>query len=591
MIDNVIPCYVYAVKSTVDVHGSIGDQVSACTAGIEATPLERTLAGVFCEENESGYSKSRGPALAAVIAAAVAAAEQHGKAELWAWRPDRFSRGSGDGPMAARHLGELWFELRRKDVFLRSAELDEQLKTASAAASAGDASTSFSSALAKAVRGGARRRVKERGLPHGKTPYGVVIGRYEYDSEIKRPVGIREWDAERCGWVHGMAERYAAGSTVTELARWLNDSHVATPHKAPLWRGEMVRDLLGNTIYFNGKFRYGDEFFDSGLSPIIEPDLAAAVKARREALAASPGKGRGRPAKHSLNLLASRGGGPRLVCGCCGLTMQTTWARGDSTYRCASSSAGARCVMPTWRRRDVDEPLLAALQSRYLDLDASAAELAAHSEADLAAMQGEIRQAARAVAQAEKRLDRVRRDYQDALLTTGDWVEQRSQLTGELELARARAAELSLQAKMLAGLPEARADALAGLVASLDRVRSATAVSQAGRDVQAVRASLLTLFTHVTLAPVSKPVRNELGLALERQARSVPLGDFVLELSPRAEALEPLTLIEPLVITDEGAIRPDSVTIGAVKPTIYRHGPRWNAGLYRAKPQSRPSTT
>jgi hypothetical protein len=41
---------------------------------------------------------------------------------------DRFARGAGDAPGAARHLVELWHELRRRNVHLRTFEHDENIR-------------------------------------------------------------------------------------------------------------------------------------------------------------------------------------------------------------------------------------------------------------------------------------------------------------------------------------------------------------------------------------------------------------------------------------------------------------------------------
>src|SRR4051794_28867788 len=120
---SVVPAVVYAAKSTEDVHGSIPTQIEDCVAALESAG--RTLyAPPLSDEGYSAYHGNRGPRLAEAKRLAVEAAREHGQAELWVQHSDRLARGDGE---KADHLGELFFEMRRQHVRLRSVQDDSNL--------------------------------------------------------------------------------------------------------------------------------------------------------------------------------------------------------------------------------------------------------------------------------------------------------------------------------------------------------------------------------------------------------------------------------------------------------------------------------
>ncbi len=74
---------------------------------------------------------------------------------------DRFARGAGDAPGAPRHLVELWHELRRRNVHLRTFEDDENIRDSASVAAAGQAAMIESRRRSRSTRKGKRRRAKK----------------------------------------------------------------------------------------------------------------------------------------------------------------------------------------------------------------------------------------------------------------------------------------------------------------------------------------------------------------------------------------------------------------------------------------------
>jgi hypothetical protein len=130
-----ISAVIYASKSTdvgddgrtEETLDSISDQIKDCEAAIQRE--ERQLLDTFHEDAVSAYKGNRGPKLAAALALAERAADEHGEAELWVQHSDRLARGDGRKG-GARHLGGLYFECRQVGIRLRSMQDDGNLEDA-----------------------------------------------------------------------------------------------------------------------------------------------------------------------------------------------------------------------------------------------------------------------------------------------------------------------------------------------------------------------------------------------------------------------------------------------------------------------------
>jgi hypothetical protein len=133
-----------------------------------------TVIGEFSDENFSAYSGNRGPGLEAAKRCATEAARKSGSiVMLVAQAHDRFARGAGDAPGAPQSLGELWHELRRENVHLRTVEDDEEMRDEQTVAAIGRRAYIDSRRKSKSVKKGLARRARDRGkLAGGPRPYG-----------------------------------------------------------------------------------------------------------------------------------------------------------------------------------------------------------------------------------------------------------------------------------------------------------------------------------------------------------------------------------------------------------------------------------
>jgi Resolvase, N terminal domain len=109
---SVIPCVVYAAKSTEDRRGSISTQIAESMAAIDAVG-GRVVAGEYRDEAVSAYTGNRGPGLAGAMRHAADLAQLCGGAELWVQHSDRLARGDGK---AARHVVEVALWANKADV-------------------------------------------------------------------------------------------------------------------------------------------------------------------------------------------------------------------------------------------------------------------------------------------------------------------------------------------------------------------------------------------------------------------------------------------------------------------------------------------
>src|SRR5215218_9433706 len=156
-----LACVVYAAKSTEDVRGSIATQLADCRSTLDQLRDGRVrhVAGEHHDERKSAYRGNRGRGLAAAKQQAVSLAARAGEAELWVQHSDRLARGDG---LAADHLAEVFFAMRRSGVRLRSVQDDAHLEDIIRVALIGERNTEDSRRKSEAVRAGKRRQL-ERG--------------------------------------------------------------------------------------------------------------------------------------------------------------------------------------------------------------------------------------------------------------------------------------------------------------------------------------------------------------------------------------------------------------------------------------------
>jgi resolvase-like protein len=115
---SLVPCVVYAAKSTEDRGGSIPDQLHECRSAIECEPGRSVLAE-YSDEAASAFTRSRGPGLDDAMRHAEELAKDGCVAELWALHSDRLARGDG---RAARHAVEIALWALKHDVAVKTVQ-------------------------------------------------------------------------------------------------------------------------------------------------------------------------------------------------------------------------------------------------------------------------------------------------------------------------------------------------------------------------------------------------------------------------------------------------------------------------------------
>jgi DNA invertase Pin-like site-specific DNA recombinase len=382
---------VYAAKSTQDRRRSIDTQLEDARWKCKEEGWE-VVGRPFSDEGFSAYRGNRGPDLAAAIELAAAeAARRDAPVMLVAQAVDRFARGAGDAPDSARHASELWHELRRRNVHMRTAEDDEATRDAGSIAAAGEAAMRESRRRQSATRKGLRRRA-ERGDAVGAIPLG-----YRADTRIVDGEAItrRMIDPEGAALYLRMVDMIECGHTPGQVSRRL-DAEGQRTKRGKRWTTRAVRRLLTNE----------DHTGANGYPEIIDRARWAAVQERLTRLdpAAAQARRGGRPAPEDFILHSLA------FCGACGEPMRLKRYRtGTRVYRCSGRSEGrAGCDARPVRAELAESSVLTYLhhiveQDLACWLAAKSAERTAERDALLAAAGREHEQ----VAKLRRRRDRA----------------------------------------------------------------------------------------------------------------------------------------------------------------------------------------
>jgi site-specific DNA recombinase len=185
----------------------------------------------------------------------------------------------------------------------------------------------------------------------GWTPLGYQLVKTpgEHGAGKRRRSGRLVIDPETGRIVLELFERYAAGESTTDLARWL--TALVKPHRAPAWTPQSVREVLQNELY-TGIRRFGDRpqgkhvrLSATGPVPIdddqgeaeldaalvmtvdelriVPPELFTRVQARL-----ASGRRRGHHKGHDPLPLSGLG-----KCGCCGGPLYAAWGWNQGTAK------------------------------------------------------------------------------------------------------------------------------------------------------------------------------------------------------------------------------------------------------------------
>jgi DNA invertase Pin-like site-specific DNA recombinase len=463
-IAGTIPAVLYAAKSTEDKHESIPTQLAEAREMAD----ENGWTVVFEDDDEgaTGYTGNRGPALVRCKEAAIRAAVEYGRpCMLIAQAHDRFARGSGDAPGAAQHLVELWIELRRRNVHLRTVEDDFDMRDVGSVAAIGQRAMMDSRRKSKSVKKGMARRAAN-GLHNGRPGYGWADdgGRWHVvpvEAEIVRRV-FREWNS---------------GVSQYAITQRLNQDGVVTQAGGE-WSQGVISKMLRNAQYVGLRYapstkdkasKLGDPACPCGHEAIITAEVFEQAQALLGGRHHEGGPNR-RTASGHLFLNSF------LRCGLCGspLGPRTDKRRGYEVYKCQrvrNHGAGA-CSMPVVHRELLERAVVQHFLSTKVDVEAMREQHAESVERRIVEVTERRVDAERSAMRAADRLARVRRAFQDGHMEAEDWTEQRTDLTAEQQAAEEQVERLTARETELRATLSAR-DVEAEVLDFLGEIREA----------------------------------------------------------------------------------------------------------------------
>lgn len=377
-----------------------------------------TLLGEFSDDGYSGSKGNRGPGLQSAITAAVTASRETGEVELWANTSARFGRGTSR-PGEARSLGELFYEMLRQGVTLRTVADDDLVRNQMLIGIGSEIAAKYSKDLSESVK-----RAKLREAKAGKLSGGPVCDGYlsvsVIDSKGRATGREMKIDPDRREPVQMMFDLATRGTPDAHIARKLNAAGWLTRNGKP-WTRRTVQNMVTNPFYSGRVVYHRDKedqmIFDGNHPALVEPEIFDAIQASRPGRDYSPDKKRiGRPNEnHALARLGN--------CGVCGARMNaitSNYRRKDGTrarrYQCANySESTGLCSSKPIDAAVVDSAVIAALDTLLVDFDAWKQQIESSQSAERNRLELEVDQATAAFSAQSHKAERVEAKWSDFL--------------------------------------------------------------------------------------------------------------------------------------------------------------------------------
>jgi len=421
----IVPAVIYAAKSSPqDNDESTGAQIEQCRERIAREPDRALFGDPFSEENVSAYHGNRGPELEAAIRAAIVAVEQHGHAEVWVWKSNRLARGSGRRD-EARSLLELFTDLRRQGVTLRSVTDDEYLRE-EFIGMASRMAHKFAEDLGSDVQRG-RRRAFDAG-EHGGGPCWdgyrdvPVVGADDKPIVSRRgKVKMRrEIDPEREPTIRRLWDLLLDGIADATVARMLNREGYRTKD-GKAWSRRRVQDTRTNPSYAGAVVWHRGQpdqeinwngIHDGRYLTRKQWESIQATCAERDRMPDGRPRGGRATRLYALSKLA--------VCDRCGEPMYASTSayrrKGDGskarTYLCKNVHAGTGlCDAPRIDAEAVDLAVIRHLDSLFIDFDGWLAELDRSADKRRAEVEAALNLDLAALRTLDTRAERIKADY------------------------------------------------------------------------------------------------------------------------------------------------------------------------------------
>ncbi len=331
---------------------------------------------------------------------------------------DRLARGDA---ITATHLIEIVLWAMKSKVRLRSVQDDSTCENLVLAVIKGDQAHGESERKSKAVKSGKQREL-EKGNWSGGTPwdgYASTGGKSArlYIDETRAPVIRRIFELALEGLTRPaiMRKINAEGHRTRPVQRGTGKHH---PHDGLPWTNTRVNQVLANPAYAGRHVLYRGTDHETEPRPgnweaIIDPaDFDRVQEKFRVRKEAEPRPEQGRPtSQYALSHLA--------VCGKCGRPMYgetETKSRKDGTrkrsYVCASKrGADGICDAPRLNADRIDQAVREHLDRLFVDMEAWKVDLARAAGQQRAALEDEVKRAAKELAKAQRQRDGVRKLY------------------------------------------------------------------------------------------------------------------------------------------------------------------------------------
>jgi site-specific DNA recombinase len=527
---------IYAAKSTEDKHESIPTQLAEAREMAEHEGWD--VVAEYDDEGFSAYSGDRGPGLAAAKRRAVEAAKSTGRpCMLIAQAHDRFARGAGDAPGAPQHLVELWIEMRRHDVQLRTVEDDFDMRDVQSVAAIGQRAMMDSRRKSKSVKKGmARRRAK--GMHNGRSVYGYSYVAGAWETLEAEAVVVRRIFAE---WVGGTSQQ--------SICRRLNAEGVPT-QRGGLWRQGSISKVLRNASYLG--LGEDGEPCQCGHGALVDAATFEAAQAlgfkRERHRLGGPGR---RPTGGHLFLNGF------LRCGVCGEAMgpRTDVRRGYERYICLGQKhrGPESCSMRSIARERLESGVVEHFLRTRVDVEDMRTKYAESIERQIAEAVARRAEAQRSEMRAVERLRRVKADYVDGRLEAVDWRELREELEAERVAAAGEAQQLAEREAELRAAVDPR-DAEEEVLRFLAELRAGiTAPVRDAESLDALRAGFRRVYASFTVYPAAHPMALAFGGEAGRTSLVVvPTGhDGLFGVALRGGLRERLALSMPTRLADQ----------------------------------------
>jgi DNA invertase Pin-like site-specific DNA recombinase len=188
------------------------------------------------------------------MSTAIAAAAEHGEAELWVFHSSRLAR--GNGRKGRRSINLLVAQLLYEDVIVRSVS-DPEFVTPMLAGIGAEVAHKCSADLSTHTLRGLRQR-KEAGKPMGPIPLGYKV---EVTVDSDRATTSRVIDPETMPTIERIFGMVETGATFGAVARRLNAEGIPSA-RGRTWVSRTVRGLVFNAAYKGAK----------GYPPIVDPE-------------------------------------------------------------------------------------------------------------------------------------------------------------------------------------------------------------------------------------------------------------------------------------------------------------------------------